>query len=365
MGIDPHSMGVLDLVASIAAALIAVSVLFLAHGRHGDDRGGPRAELVRYVGVSALAAVVCAVMNVLEVLGGGPVAAAVGNATNIFAPAMVWALARRLNARVAIGLLSAGAGAILMLGVTFLIPLDDATLVKTAAIAAFCSLAAWELRRRPLRELAGSALLTATLALFAAFNVGRLVVATVAGMYSDAWHTLASAQLASIISAVVIVLMGVGTVRMGRQLDDDPAPGTRAFDRGALRRTGADLLRAHGQLTAVMIRVPEIELIRRAHNADRAESLVAALVDAAREAEPGGAAGIPARDTVVLLVPGPRAAEVDEDVRRAFAARMPGIGYDDTPDLAFTHRRVAEAGTLSTLLEARRLRPSLREFDDA
>ncbi|MEX0152143.1 hypothetical protein [Microbacterium sp. LMI1-1-1.1] len=358
-------MGVLDLVAAIAAAVIASSVLFLAHGRHGDDRGGPRAELVRYVGVSALSALVCAVMNALEILGGGTVAAAVGNATNVFAPAMVWALARRLNARAAIGVLSAGAAAILMLGVTFLIPLDEATLVKTAAIAAACLLAAWELRRRPLRDLVGSGVLATTLSLFAVFNLGRLVVAAAAGMYSDAWDAVASAQLTSIVSAVAIVLMGVGTVLMGRQLDDDPAPGTRAFDRGALRREAAELLRTHGRITAVTVRLPEIDLIRRAHNADRAETMMSAIVDAAREAEPRGAAGVPARDTVILLVPGERVGDVDEDVRRAFAARMPGIGYDDTPDLEFAHRRITDVAALSTLMEARRLRPSLREFDDA
>lgn len=356
-------MGVLDLVAAIAAAILAASVLFLAHGRHGDDRGGPRAELVRYFGVAALAALVCAVMNVLEIAGGGVVAAAVGNATNVFAPGMVWALARRLNARAAIGAVSAGAGAILMLALTFLVPLDDATLVKTAAIAAFALLAAVELRRPPVRAVAGTTLLAGSLAVYALFNAWRLVVAAVAGTDSALWANSASAQLTSIVSAGAIVMMGIGTVRMGRQLDDDPAPGTRAYDRGALRREGARLLSAHGSLTAVTIRVPEIDLIRAAHTSDTAETMIGAVVAAAREAVPHGATGVPARDTVVVLVPTDAADETDAAIREAFAARMPAIGYDDTPDLTFARRRVADESSLSTLIESRRLRPSVREFD--
>ena len=137
-------MVVLDLLAAIAVASVTGAALFLAHGRHGDDRGGPRAELVRYLGVASIAALACAVANVSEVAGGGTFAAAVGNATNVVTVGLAWAGARRLNARRAIGAATTGAAGILMLGVTFMIPLDDATLLKTAGMAVFAALAAVE-----------------------------------------------------------------------------------------------------------------------------------------------------------------------------------------------------------------------------
>ena len=367
-------MGALDLVAAIAAAIIAASVLLLAHGRHGDDRGGPRAELVRYVGVAGLSALVCAVMNVLEIAGGGTVAAAVGNATHVFAPAMVWAAARRLNAREVVGAVSAGAGAILMLALTFVLSLDDATLVKTAGVAAFCVLAAAELRRAPLRGLVGSVVLAVTLGLYALFTVTRLAIAAVFGMHSEMWEAFATAQITAFVSAPVIALMGVGAVRLGRQLDDDPAPGTRAYDRGALRGEAVRLLADHGILTAVTVRLPEIELIRAAHTSEHADTVMSTLQDAVAAvvvdpavrvgAVPDGAVGAPARDTVIALVPTPRAGDIDEEVRRAFTARLPRIGYDDTPDLLFTHHPVPDVAALSRLMDARRLRPSPLPFDD-
>ncbi len=40
----------LALLASIVAAGIALTMLFLTHGRPDDDRGGQRADMVRYFG---------------------------------------------------------------------------------------------------------------------------------------------------------------------------------------------------------------------------------------------------------------------------------------------------------------------------
>ncbi|WZH37502.1 MAG: hypothetical protein PIR02_02295 [Microbacterium enclense] len=351
-------MAVLDLIAAIAAAAVAVTVLFLAHGRHGDDRGGPRAELVRYFGVASLAALACALLNILEETGGGTFAAAVGNATNVFAPGLVWAGVRRLNARPAIGAVSAGAGGILMLGVTFVLPLDDATLLKTAGIAAFALLAAVELRRRPVGAIEGTRLMAWAMGLFAAYNFGRLVIAALAGMYSPLWQKLASAEITSIVSAVTIVIVAACAVHMGRQLDDDPAPGTRAHDRGALRRDALGLLQGRPGLDAVVVRVDELDLIRAAHSAGRAEQMLSAVVDAARTAVPGVAAGVPARDTVFLLLPADADVDdVERSVREAFAAVMPTIGYDDTPELSFEHHAVDDVDAVSLLMDTKRLRP--------
>lgn len=351
-------MAVLDLFAAIAAAVVAVAVLFLAHGRHGDDRGGPRAELVRYFGAAALAALACALLNVLEETGGGTFAAAVGNATNVLAPGLAWAGMRRLNARPAIGAISAGAGAILMLAVTYVVSLDEAILLKTAAIAAFSALTAFEARRRPVSAIAGTVLLTWTMGAFAAYNIGRLVLAGTAGMYSPLWQKMGSAEITSVVSALAITVVTAATVQMGRQLDDDPAPGTRAHDRGALRRDAAALLRAQTGVDVVVVRLPELDLIRAAHSSDRAEQMLSSLVAAARAVLPGVAAGIPARDTVFLLLPaGIDAVHVEHSVGEAFAAAMPTIGYDDTPDLSFEYHRVDDVDGVSLLMDSRRLRP--------
>lgn len=355
-------MRFLDLLAAIAASGIAVSVLFLAHRRGGDDRGGPRAELVRFAGVAALAAAVCGVMNVLEVVGGGTAAAAVGNATNVIAPAMMWAAARRLNGRNAIGTATAGAGAIVLLGVTFLIPLDDATLLKTAGIVVYSVLATVEFRRGPVSALAGARLMACALLMFALYNAGRLVVAAATGMDSPVWHGAASPEITSIVSAVVIALVGVGALRLGRVLDDDPAPGTRAYARGALRRDAARLLTEHGTLVAVAARLPEVDLIRAAHSSECAETLLMTLRDATRAAVETGAVGIPTRDTVVALVPVVDAANIDDTIREAFGARMAGTDYDDTPDVSFSHHRVRDLDALAPLLHERRLGMSTREL---
>ncbi|KTR93841.1 hypothetical protein NS220_11100 [Microbacterium testaceum] len=351
-------MAVLDLVAAIAAASVAVTVLFLAHGRHGDDRGGPRAELVRYFGIAALAALACAVLNLLEEAGGGAFAAAAGNATNVLAPALAWAGMRRLNARRAIGAVSAGAGAILMLAATYVVSLDEATLLKTAAIALFSAFTAMEARRRPVDAVAGTPLLAWTMGAFAAYNAGRVVVACTAGMHSPLWERTASAEITSMVSALTIIVVAAATVQMGRQLDDDPAPGTRAHDRGALRRDAEDLLRTHAGVDVLIVRLPELDLIRTAHSSERAEQMLASLVEAIRTALPGGAAGVPARDTVFLLLPvGFVVDDVERTVSEAFAGAMPAIGYDDTPDLSFEHHRVEDVDGVSLLMESRRLRP--------
>ena len=49
----------LALLASILAAGVALTMLFLTHGRPDDDRGGQRADMVRYFGVAAIAALLC------------------------------------------------------------------------------------------------------------------------------------------------------------------------------------------------------------------------------------------------------------------------------------------------------------------
>lgn len=351
-------MVVLDLLAAIAAASVAGAALFLAHGRHGDDRGGPRAELVRYMGVAALAALACSIANVVEVAGGGTFAAAVGNATNVVTVGLAWAGARRLNARRAIGAATTGAAAILMLAVTFVVSLDDATLVKTAGLVVFAALSAVEFGRRPVRELSGSRILVVTLVVFGAFNLYRLAVSATVGMSSALWQHTASTQMTTIVSALAIVGMGYGSVRLGRQLDDDPAPGTRAHDRRSLRQAAQSILLAHGRVHTLIVRVPEIDLIRAAHSARRAEEMITVLVDAVHEAMPGAVAGVPARSTVFVLHPGSVVrTDVEARIRRVFADQMPLIDYTDTPDLSFEHHAVSDVHDLSLLMESRRLRP--------
>jgi hypothetical protein len=351
-------MVVLDLLAAIAAASVAGAALFLAHGRHGDDRGGPRAELVRYMGVAALAALACSIANVVELAGGGTFAAAVGNATNVVTVGLVWAGARRLNARGAIGAPTTGAAAILMLAVTFVVSLDDATLLKTVALVVFASLSAVEFGRRPVSDLSGSRILVVTLVVFGVFNLYRLVVSAAVGMSSALWEHTASTQITTIVSALAILGMGYGSVRLGRQLDDDPAPGTRAHDRGSLRQAAETHVVAHGRVHTMIVRVPEIDLIRAAHSARRAQDMITVLVDAAHEAMPGSAAGVPARDTVFVLHPGSVTdVEAEARIRWEFARRMPLIDYTDTPDLSFEHHVVDDVHDLSLLMESRRLRP--------
>lgn len=351
-------MILLALLAAIIAAVLAFTTIVLTHGRPGDDRGGPRADLVWYCGMAAVAALFCGAANVLETAGAGTAAAAAGNATNLVAIGLIWAGARRLNARPAIGAISTGAGGILMFGLTYVVSLDDATLLKTAGLAVFSALGALEFSRRPLGELAGARLMAWTLGVYAAYSVTRLAVVAVVGTDALTGRSPISSETTAAVSAVAIALVSLAAVRIGKRLDDAPAPGTRAHDRGSLRREAGRLLAEFGRVRVTLIRVPEIDLIRAAHSSERAETLMRVLVEAAESAVPACTAGIPARDTVFVLTPAASdTGELESVLRRSFASRMPGIGYDDVPDLSFEHREITQLDGLSHLLESRRLRP--------
>lgn len=350
-------MIVLALLASIAAAGVALTMLFLAHGRPEDDRGGARADMVRYFGLSAIAALVCGAMNVMETAWDSVAAAAAGNAANIMAVGLLWAGARRLNDRRAIGVVSTGAGGILLFGLTFLVPLDDATLLKTVGLVVFAALCALECARPPVGQLGGARLLSWTLSLYAAYNLARIAVAVVFGMAPLLRAGPVSSETTAAVSAVAIALVSVGAVWIGRHLDDDPAPGTRAYARGALRRETTRLLSEHTLVRATLVRVPEIDLIRAAHSAQRGETVLRTVADAAVDAVPGAVTGVPSRDTIFVVAPAVTdAAEVEESLRRAFARRMPSIDYDDVPDLAFEHHLLTDVEDLSWLMESRRSR---------
>lgn len=355
----------LALLASIVAAGLALTMLFLTHGRPDDDRGGQRADMVRYFGVAAIAALLCGTMNVLETAGGGDTAAAVGNATNLVAVGLMWAGARRLNRRRAIGAVSTAAGAVLMLGFTFLIPLEDATLLKTAGLTVYGALSALELARRPLGALSGARVLAWTLGAYAAYNLARLVVVAVVGQGALLGGGPVSAEATAAVSAVAIAVVSLAVVRLGRQLDDAPAPGTRAHDRGSLRRGTVQLLAGSSLVRATIVRVPEIDLIRAAHSTERAETMLRTVAAALDDAIDDVACGMPVRDTVFAVAPALLdTADLEKAVRRAFAARMPGIDYDDVPDLAFEHYLIRDVDDLSLLMESHRPRPRQELSDD-
>ncbi|KEP75304.1 hypothetical protein HR12_36450 [Microbacterium sp. SUBG005] len=89
--------------------------------------------------------------------------------------------------------------------------------------------------------------------------------------------------------------------------------------------------------------------------------MTAALEDAIEDA----ACGMPARDTVFAVAPAALdTVELELGVRRAFARRMPGIRYDDVPDLTFEHYLIDDVDDLSLLMESRRQRPRQEQSDD-
>lgn len=347
-------MIVLSLLSTIATAGVALTILFLAHGRLDDDRGGARAEMVRYFGIAAIAALLCGSMNALEAAGGGTAAAAGGNATNVMAAGLMWAGARRLNHRRTVGAIGIVAVSIFLLGLTFLVPLDEATLLKIAGLVVFAVLGALECARRPLGGMRGSRLLTWTLSLYAAYNASRLVAVAVSGTAVLTQPGALSAESTALVSAAAIALVSAGAVRIGRQLDDRPSPGTRAHDRGALRREAARLIAVHGSARVTLVRLPEIDLIRTAHSVARGRQMLRATVGAIDDALPEVVAGLPSRETVFAVT----GAETDADdlesvVRRAFARRMPLLDYDDVPDLSFEHSIVRTVDGLSALMKSR------------
>jgi hypothetical protein len=349
---------VLALVSTIVAAGLALTVLLLAHRRRDDDRGGARADMVRYFGMAAVAAMLCGAMNVLESAGGGTAAAAGGNAANVMAAGLVWAGARRLNHRRTVGVIGIVAGGIFMLGLTFLVPLEDATLLKTLGLAFFALLGSAECARRPLGGLRGALVLTWALGVYAAYNVVRLGVVAAVGTAPLIEPGPLSAEATAIVSAVAIAFTAVGAVRIGRQLDDRPSPGTRAHDRGALRRETARVIAAHGSARVTRVRVPELDLIRTAHSIARGQEMLRAAAAAVGDALPDGATGIPVRDTVFAVSSAEQTTDAAEAaVSRAWARRVLHLGQNDVPDLCFEHSIVTSIDGLSALMKRRRVRP--------
>jgi hypothetical protein len=348
-----------DLLASIATATIAVLALLALRARFLTDRGR-RGELVRYFGVAALSALACAALNILEIVGGGAVAAAAGNATNVFAPALLWAGARRVNGRATTGALAGAAVSLLLLAVTFVIPLDAATLVKTALIAVFCVLAGGELRRGLLAETSGAGLTTAALWLFALFNTARLVVAATAGMTSWTWSTFASAEVTSVVSAVTILFVTVGAIGIGRHLDDAPAPGTAGHERQQLVERGLGMLDEHGSVDTVTLRLTDLDLIRAAHGIDRAAVILETLQTATREAFPDGYAARVSRDSIGAVTPpatSPAARDVALLTAFSRALRTPG----NAPEVRISHRRVGSAADVAEFAGGGVSRPTSRD----
>lgn len=344
-------VGIYDLIAAIAAAGAGILALLVVRGRLGLRRIGARGQLVRSFGVAALSALLCAATNIIELATGGTVSAAVGNAANVFAPAMVWVGARSLNARRDVGAVTSGACALLMLAATFVLPLDDATQVKTGAVAAFAALAVVELRRGTVRTTPGSAIMSVTMAAYAVFNVARIVIATAAGTGSWVWNALASQQVTTVLSAVVLLSMSAAAVRMGRALDDTPEPGTREHARAVLRSDSEALLRSRAPLRGITLRVTEFDLIRAAHGTSGATTVVALLRDAAAAAVPDGSAGILSRDTVAVVVPDDERADVERAVRDRFSARLSAHGFGTTAELRVLSHPIADDAQLGAFLE--------------
>lgn len=359
-------MPVTDLLVAVGAAALGVAALWLLRRRGGVDRGGPRGELILYVGIAGVASLVCAIMNILEVLVGGVTSAAIGNATNVFAPAMMWACARRMNGRRGIGVVTAAASSLLMLATTFVVALDSATLIKTGAIALFAFLATVEFRRAPVRTRPGAASIAVALGVFGAYNVGRLVIAGSLGTGSGVWNALASAEATSIVSAVVILVVSIAALRLGRTLPDDPEPGTRAYGRTSLRRRGLDLLSGGDRFVGLTLRVPDLDLIRAAHGPERAEAVLTQLLSATRDALPTAAAGSVSRDTIAVLLPGDaERAGIDREIAERFAARNPLGERAGTPDIRIVYRGVSDREQLTAFLgdAGRRHRPDQPAFD--
>lgn len=357
---------IVALISTIAAAGFALTVLFLAYGRPDDDRGGARAEMVRYFGMAGVAALLCGALNVAEGAGGGTAAAAGGNATNVMAVGVLWAGMRRLNHRGRVGAIGIVAVSLFLLGLTFLVPLENATLAKIAGLAVFAALAAFESTRRSIGSLRGSGLLTWTLGAYSAYNASRLVVVAAVGTDPLSQPGAVSAETTALVSAAAIVLVAIGTALIGRQLDDRPSPGTPAHDRGALRRQAARVIATYGTARVTLVRLPELDLIRTAHSIARGQEVLRAAVGAVDDAVPGVVAGLPSRDTVFAVAP----AEMDGDdveagVRSAFARRMPMLNYDDVPDLTFEHSVIRSVDGLSVLMKKSRIRSRGRFVDGA
>ena len=92
-------MGVLDVVALVAAVIFAAIALVGISRSSADDRAATRGDLLRYTGVAALSALASGVLYAADLRGGGVFSLALAHGAMVFAPAVLWASLHRVNGR--------------------------------------------------------------------------------------------------------------------------------------------------------------------------------------------------------------------------------------------------------------------------
>lgn len=347
---EASGVGILDSAVLACAAVIAVGVVLVARQAGSAARGGSRRDLLGYAGLAALSASVSGLAFTVAPRTGAATSLAIANGTMVFAAAMVWAAARRVNGRPAIDLVPTVAVSAAVAGLTFFTPGQSAGL-KVLCMAAICAAAFLETRRVPLRTLPGSRILAVTCALYGVYSAARLAGAAVLGIDSPAWRALFSMSAVGVVSVAAILALCSAVFRMAQSLDDAPVAATPARRRAALRFEGFRMLREQGPLAAWTISSADDELIRAAHGSGRADEVTAAIAAAARRALPGSVTGrLSGRSVVVMLAAHAVPPGAEGRIRRAFAELSPRIGHGALPDLEFAQSTLHSGAELSRLL---------------
>lgn len=344
-------MGAFGVTVLVVVALAAVAgLLVLRHGAiHAD---GPRGTLLRHMAVAGIAAALCAVMYLADYGGASRVTLAIANGAMVCAPALIWVALTRVNERAPAAVYTAiGLSAVTGLSTPFTDLAVSAT-IKVAALLLVCALGGIETFTAPVSTLHGVRVVRVVMFGYAVFCSLRLSAAAVLG-YGSAfvpWGLVT--QITTVLGILCIVAIGVGSWRMAASLERDAPPQLGAAE---VRRWAQAQWSAGTEVTACILSLPDLALIRAAHGAARAESVEDALWRAARDTAPvGSPVARVGRGRFVAALP--RAAaqpRLAGELRRRFDELTPLVAYEDLPEIQIEQFEVTDVSGIDALLARR------------
>jgi len=217
----------MELSYGILAVTVAVSaaVLFVALPRVGTP--GPLTLFLRYAAAAGVAGVGSSAMYLISGAGGGIVPLVLGDVAMVFAPALLLVALRALDGERVEPWASASVALAAVTAIaTSSLPQPPSLVVKVLLLALASGACVVTAACSRADASASMRLIIAATALYAGYSVARVVVGLTAGWESGLYRSGFSFAPATIVSAVVIVVMGVAVVRVRigpRTLDALPA----------------------------------------------------------------------------------------------------------------------------------------------
>jgi hypothetical protein len=202
------SFGILAVSVAVAA-----TVLFAALPRIGTP--GAMTLFLRYAAVSGVAAVGSSAMYYIYGAGGGIVSLVLGDVAMVFAPALLLVALKVLEGERARRWSIAGLGLALVTAIaTSTLPQPPSLAVKAILLTVVCLTCVIVAARSRVEPWGPMRLIIIANGLYAVYSAARVVVGVTAGWGSALYRIGFSFAPTTVVSGVVIVLIGVAVVRL-------------------------------------------------------------------------------------------------------------------------------------------------------